>query len=69
MPKVAAFSRHAENFPTWSIIFIAFMRTKGLWKTLIENRIIITQPANFPENPSNKQRAARDAQQRQHNRS
>ena len=60
------FSGISEDFPTWSTRFIAFMQTKGLYKTLIGHEDIIRRPDNLPENPSNEQRATRDAQRREY---
>ena len=42
------------------------MQTKGLYKTLIGSEDIIIRPDNLPENPSDEQRAARDAQQKEY---
>ena len=42
------------------------MQTEGIYKTLIVSEDIITPPDNLPENPSDEQLAARDAQQRQY---
>ena len=58
------FSGESEDFPTCSTRFIASMETKVFYKKLFGNEDIIRQPGNLPENPSNEQRAARDAQQR-----
>ena len=42
------------------------MQTKRLYKTLIGNEDKIRRPDNLPENPSDEQRLARDAQQRRY---
>ena len=60
------FSGKSEDFPAWSTRFIAFMQTKSLYKTLIGKEDTITRPENLPENHSDEQRAAGDAQQREY---
>ena len=42
------------------------MQTKRLYKTLIGYEDIMKRPDNLPENSSDEQRAARDAQQREY---
>ena len=54
------FSGKAEDFPTWSTRFIAFMQTKGLYKTLIGNENVVTRPVNLPNNPTKEPSATRD---------
>ena len=60
------FSSKPENFPIWSIRFIAFMQTKGLYKTPIGHEDKIRRPDNLPENHSDEQRVTRDAQQKEY---
>ena len=56
----------SEDFPIWFIVIIAFMQTKGLYKTLIGSEDIIRRPNNLPENPPDALRAARDSQRKEH---
>ena len=65
-PKWLHFSGESEDSSTCSTRFIAVMPSKGLYKTLIGNEEIITRPDKLPENPSDEQRAARDAQQKEY---
>ena len=60
------FSGKSEDFPTWSTRFIAFMQTKGLYKTLIGEEDRIVRPRDLEENASEEQRAAHNAQQEQY---
>ena len=62
--KRLQFSGDFEIFSTWNTRFMAFMQTTGLYKVLIGNGEIITRRNSHPENTSDEQQAARDAQQR-----
>ena len=42
------------------------MKTKGLYRTLIESEDIITRPNNLSKNPPDELRAATDSQRKEH---
>ena len=65
--KWLCFSGAAEDYPAWSTKFIAFMQTKGLYKSLVAKEIIPQEIAPLGTDASEEQTAQRNAQVQQRN--
>ncbi len=59
--KWLVFDGKAENYPTWSTKFSAYMQTNGLYKALLGKEIVPEEIAMLAEDASNEQKAEWEA--------
>ena len=67
MVKWLCFTGTAEDYPAWSTKFMAFMQTKGLYKSLLGKEAIPDEIAPVAEDASDEVIAQRQAQVQQRN--